>query len=1031
MNKAIVAQSDRTGILVSSAVALLSCITWHGWWGYYRLPLDGCWDWLYPLMCAPFLVAIPLLHYAGDRRSPAWIAPLDSVVSLVVAVFPAVVRHLPGSDPQACLLVLLFSQWLIRTVELLAVLHSNAVPFGRTFYRLSMVAVFASIVSLQQHHSAMSQVEGDEPYYLLVAHSIVQDGDLDITDDFTDGEYRRFMAVGLKEFYLEHRGEKIAGRPPGLPLLLAAGYLAAGRRGALAILALIAAALFVQWLKLSRDLNLPGTPSLWAAHALLFSYPVLNYSLRIFPELPAALILVVLGRLMVRESGWRSGLITAVLLGFTATLKLRFLLAVGPMAAVVMTRMCCGRKVVRTGVVLILVMGGGLVTFYLMSSSGGAHLTYRFNELLKLRSENFSPLKGSLGLLLDQQFGLLPRNPLYILALAAMLRLPWLPLRRRWSMFLALIPYLAAVAGMEFWTGGWSPPPRFLVAVLPMCAVYAVARLGQTGMHPSLLWAGILWAGLGTLASLLFPQGLSYFVAPPHGGSRALMALGGIIGQPATRLWPSVFRPSVWTWVAGLLLIIVLVAPRRWSHRHGARFCDPRSLFGGAVICMGVLCAGLASWLVPAMVVYPGDLRGGDRAGKLDGEGFLLRDDLEFPLTAVPGRGFLLLSAWPEPDEDSERAFHVQVNQEDLSIRDAEVRFDRWYLWPVRLHYRNRIAVRLTGEDGEAAFLRLERIEFLPHSALLSRITGATTALFGYCWTAGQREERLIRAFLMDPGSRKSAEAVCGHFLEEGRIAHALTWCDLMPDEVLNSLPEDMRRLLLDGASMRHREDLVSRLLGTISRMSDEWSASLRCRHVLRTTGWNDDATAMSCAEQCLDAETVVAALDLLPEEERAGRRAVLLPRMPEKEVRLLEYLRGESMMRETVGGPAVYCIGGAEFTATAGEVVNGGRVLTTNGSIHGAISLRGNDVICLTLRGTAARGIWPEALILMDGRKVAALDVRGDHWREYEFRVSVAPGVHHLELMFTNDYYYPKDDEDRNLYMSRCCVVDTTGCGH
>ena len=75
-----------------------------------------------------------------------------------------------------------------------------------------------------------STASGDEPHYLIVAHSILEDGDLDVADDYRDRVYTPYHPTALLPHYkvgLEP-GARYSMHGVGLPVLLLPAY-AAGR----------------------------------------------------------------------------------------------------------------------------------------------------------------------------------------------------------------------------------------------------------------------------------------------------------------------------------------------------------------------------------------------------------------------------------------------------------------------------------------------------------------------------------------------------------------------------------------------------------------------------------------------------------------------------------------------------------------------------------------------------------------------------------------------------------------------------------
>nr|MDQ4030692.1 hypothetical protein [Actinomycetota bacterium] len=89
-----------------------------------------------------------------------------------------------------------------------------------------------------------AQTTGDEPHYLLTAHSLAQDGDLDVADDYGGREYVPFHEPTLdpQAKPLED-GRQVEPHDPLLPALLAGPLAAGGWVGAKLALAVLAGAL--------------------------------------------------------------------------------------------------------------------------------------------------------------------------------------------------------------------------------------------------------------------------------------------------------------------------------------------------------------------------------------------------------------------------------------------------------------------------------------------------------------------------------------------------------------------------------------------------------------------------------------------------------------------------------------------------------------------------------------------------------------------------------------------------------------------
>jgi hypothetical protein len=151
---------------------------------------------------------------------------------------------------------------------------------------LFLVLFGAYLATLGLHAFRESDYGGDEPHYLLAAESLVDDGDIDLTDDYRERAY-----AGFYPYPLDRHGEPTNGRlyephGVGFPLLIAPAYAIGGAHGVEIFLALIAALAVA----LAYRLALRVVPDPWAigaAAAAGLSPPFLAYGTAVYPELTA------------------------------------------------------------------------------------------------------------------------------------------------------------------------------------------------------------------------------------------------------------------------------------------------------------------------------------------------------------------------------------------------------------------------------------------------------------------------------------------------------------------------------------------------------------------------------------------------------------------------------------------------------------------------------------------------------------------------------------------------------------------------
>jgi hypothetical protein len=152
---------------------------------------------------------------------------------------------------------------------------------------LFLVLAGAYVATLGLHAFGDSDYGGDEPHYLLAAMSLVDDGDVDVSDEYRSRAYSDFYP-----YPLNRQGKPVEGRlnePHGLgfPLLIAPAYALAGTRGVEVFLALIAALSVSSAYRLALRV-VPDPWAIAAALAVGLSPPFLAYGTAVYPELTAA-----------------------------------------------------------------------------------------------------------------------------------------------------------------------------------------------------------------------------------------------------------------------------------------------------------------------------------------------------------------------------------------------------------------------------------------------------------------------------------------------------------------------------------------------------------------------------------------------------------------------------------------------------------------------------------------------------------------------------------------------------------------------
>jgi hypothetical protein len=105
--------------------------------------------------------------------------------------------------------------------------------------------------------------------------------------------------------------------------------------------------------------------------------------------------------------------------------------------------------------------------------------------------------EGLQGLLLDQEFGLLAYAPVFVLAVPGLFLLARGSRRLAAASAALLLVVILTAGSWPMWRGGFNPPARFLVPVVPVLALCVAAALRRgVGSGAVLLMGWSLWTGL-------------------------------------------------------------------------------------------------------------------------------------------------------------------------------------------------------------------------------------------------------------------------------------------------------------------------------------------------------------------------------------------------------------------------------------------------------------------------------------------------------------------------------------------------------
>jgi len=401
---------------------------------------------------------------------------------------------------------------LLFVAVLVARLLPSAFAIARGTERSAVLAFTVALLfyaPLALWSGAATSAQGDQPHYLLAAAAVAR-GSVDLGPEYADpATFERLSGTPLAhadiETHAAHtpRGERLV-QGYGLAALLAPGWAVAGKNGALLVMALVGALVSAQILLLCRetvaDARAAGTA--WLLTTALV--PLANVTTVVYPNAVGAAAIVIAYRLLFTATVRRpvlAGIVAATTLlltprdGVVIAFLVPFVVVAGRAAAL--------RFVATLVVAFVAVSAFDLFVYGVPLPYAGYLFGIDAAQLLD-GQPTLRPRAdvGLGGILFDRAFGLAGSAPWIFAGLAGIAAALRPPSRRALLPALfAVVASLAALSVYRLWEGGYAPPNRYLVDVLPLWAPFVAAALALRER-----WIGAAVAvlgGVGALASFL------------------------------------------------------------------------------------------------------------------------------------------------------------------------------------------------------------------------------------------------------------------------------------------------------------------------------------------------------------------------------------------------------------------------------------------------------------------------------------------------------------------------------------------------
>lgn len=464
---------------------------------------------------------------------------------------------------------------------------------------------------------------GDEPHYLLITQSLLADGDIDVYNDYRGERYKVFYPGPLENHAFPGKSgpdHEYSRHLPGISVLVLPSYLVgelaakalvpdaeqAGLRARIVIfasrltMALLAAALGAAFFLLALTITGKAGPSLLAWAVFSFTSPLIYYSQLVYPELPVALVALLIFLFVILKKKPRAGALWLAGAGIAALpwFGVKYIVISAVLYAFCLLGLPRAARRGRTGFLplsLIPVVSAIAYLLFFWTLYGTFSPAAAYGDAFPTDHIAFSTrsapglgevLRFGFGYLFDQRFGIIPHSAAYILIFAGAVIL-WKRNRRIAVPMLALsAPYWAQSSIVRVW-GGYCPPGRLMLPIVWVLALFMaeafaaaesrtrrIIRNGGIGLSLAAAFAGV------ANPRLLYNENIYTVLSGPGTFNRLLTSLANSVVDPRLWVpsfadWEAIKAPATAIWLLAAAAAVFVFARNR---KPGA---GPYRPFGG------------------------------------------------------------------------------------------------------------------------------------------------------------------------------------------------------------------------------------------------------------------------------------------------------------------------------------------------------------------------------------------------------------------------------------------------------------------
>jgi hypothetical protein len=407
---------------------------------------------------------------------------------------------------------------------------------GRTPHLVALfVAVGAFFLTAAIVYDSRTSPSGDEPHYLVISETLLRYHSFEVAKTYHHRDYLGFYSgtLDLSHTVTNYRGVPMPVHGVGGPILWLPLFAAAGRLGATLFVAVVSLLVIVDIFMFLDERGIRRRTALLVAGLFAAATPFFAFAHVVFIDVIGALAVIHIFRKVLKDGELRRSelLSCSMLLGILPWVHVKFIAIEGLLLVFLLAKVIADNRPMPATALKTAIRGRWMETCFAVVPAVGLGLGFEAFNLAMWGSVNpglvygqidraipftASPLRGLIGTFLDQEYGVFISAPLLMLAIPGFV----LALRDRVGALNLYFPiltvcYVALFVARYDWQGGWTPPGRFILVLLPVWAYYIGYLLDQAERL-------LAWPAFGLLAVAGIVYNLASLQSAHHGFSTGI-----------------------------------------------------------------------------------------------------------------------------------------------------------------------------------------------------------------------------------------------------------------------------------------------------------------------------------------------------------------------------------------------------------------------------------------------------------------------------------------------------------------------------